>query len=302
MWPSSHSARFADVDERAPRSRASSASPVLTSRTAARASRSRSSIGLVMGRWDSGSVRAGPRRVVAQRRRAWTGRVPAGQAGPGHLHRCGRAIMRGPRWRRWPLPATASIVQRVLERVEREEGALQARRADLDAQQAPARRPAAATRARPIGPAPDVVGEHRGGRLADGAAAARERDVVDAPVLGECEHQREAVAAQRVGALVRRRPAPPACRSCAAAGSAPGSRRGTGRPWRRHRVPGPAATTGRRTRSERPGRRLVPEPSRLGRQPAPRRRRAVRRRPKMRTTLRSPAARRSRSSVDRCRR
>ena len=96
--------------------------------------------------------------------------------------------------------ALGTLAERVLERVEREEGALQPSRADLDAEQVEqvlgSERLDLGDRL-PL----DLVGEERGARLADRAAAAGEGDLGDDPVA-DPEHQRDPVAAERVRPLV----------------------------------------------------------------------------------------------------
>ena len=83
-----------------------------------------------------------------------------------------------------------------------EHRALQAGGADLDAEQV---EQVVRADARDLAErlALDLVGQEARARLADGAAAAGERDAVDDPVR-HAEHQRDPVAAQRVGALVGR--------------------------------------------------------------------------------------------------
>ena len=127
--------------------------------------------------------------------------------------------------------ADGPLGQRPLERVQRQQGALEACRADLDAQQLQHVVLGQLRPARPwCGPRSVSVSSD-----ADAWLMAQPRPVnatsVTVPDVVEVEHQRQPVAAQRVGALVRDVGVLAACRSCAAAGSAPGSRRGTGHPW-----------------------------------------------------------------------
>ena len=83
-----------------------------------------------------------------------------------------------------------------------EHRALEAGRADVDPEQV---QQVVGTDGGDVGQrlALDLVGQERGARLADGAAAAGERDPVD-DTVGHPEHQRDPVATQRVGALVGR--------------------------------------------------------------------------------------------------
>ena len=90
----------------------------------------------------------------------------------------------------------------MLEAVVAEHRALEARRADVDAEEVE-QVVGADGRDLVDGLALDLVGQEARAGLADGAAAAGERDAIHDAVL-DAEHQRDPVAAQRVGALVGR--------------------------------------------------------------------------------------------------
>ena len=127
------------------------------------------------------------------------------QAGGRHLQRRSIAVVaRGmrPIMRSSRRGRGAQVGEDVLEAVVAQHRALEARRADVDPEQV---QQVVGTDGGDVGQrlALDLVGQQRGARLADGAAAAGERDPVD-DAVGHAEHQRDPVAAQRVGALVRR--------------------------------------------------------------------------------------------------
>ena len=213
---------FADVDEprAVRRQRLASAGP--TSGTSARASRSRSDRERVMSE-HSGWVWRGRS----------GGRAPDDMGGrvgepvrPARYSRTS-AIMPAPPSR--PRRVAGTLRERTLEGVQREQGALQARRADIDAQQLQ-----------------DVVL----GQLASSAVVRPRRVSVSMEADAWLMAQPRPVNAtsvtvpdsSRSSISVSRSPhnglAPSyetsgsaACRSCAAAGSAPGSRPGTGHPW-----------------------------------------------------------------------
>src|SRR5688572_27519817 len=93
------------------------------------------------------------------------------------------------------------IAQHVLEALVAQHRALEAGRADVDAQQVEQIVRADARDLREW-LALDLVGQEAGAGLADGASTAGEADAIHDPVL-HTEHQRDPVATQRVGAFVR---------------------------------------------------------------------------------------------------
>src|SRR5919198_5376307 len=99
--------------------------------------------------------------------------------------------------RRRRLPVGGRAEPRALEHLQRQQGALHARRGDLDPEQVQHERAVEPQQVVDLH-ALDLVGRHRGGRLADRAAVALEADVVDRPVVADAEHDLQLVAAQRV--------------------------------------------------------------------------------------------------------
>ena len=139
------------------------------------------------GRWMAAD---GPRR--ASRR----------QAGGRHLQR--RSFRELDGRHAWTSAAggDAKVAEHVLEAVVAEHRALEAGGADVDAEEVE-QVVGADGRDLVDGLALDLVGQEARAGLADGAAAAGERDPID-DAVGDPEHQRDPVAAQRIGALVRR--------------------------------------------------------------------------------------------------
>ena len=156
-----------------------------------------------MGLMGSGGRRAG---TLVAARAVGGGRAaevrPAAQAGSRHLQRRSIRVMPArPSGAAAVRRGGAEVAEDVLEAVVAEHRALEAGRADVDAEQV---EQVVGADGRDLGErlALDLVGQQDGAGLADGAAAAGEPDAVHDPVL-DAEHQRDAVAAQRVGALVR---------------------------------------------------------------------------------------------------
>ena len=213
----------------APRSTSSSASPGETSRI--------SSAGLAQEVGEGlGHQGSGSRSDTAPGAPGgWIGRrgcgAPAGvrpaadtRSGP---RRASCARLPGRRTR-----ASRPSVSALLERVEREQRALEAGRADLDAQQVEdvLVRPSVATSSSGLPRISSVSMRGRG--LADGAAAAGEGDVADdarrrrCPSISVMRSPHSGLRALEGGVRLRQRP-----EVVRAAGSARGSRRGRGRPW-----------------------------------------------------------------------
>ena len=158
-------------------------------------------VGLRHGWMGSGVRQAGRRGCQGGERGVrgvrWIG-TSRRQAGARHLQRRSIRVMRRLRRGR----RDAQVAEHVLEAVVAEHRALEAGRADVDAEQV--EQVVRADGGHVVDRlALDLVGQQAGAGLADGAAAAGEGDAVHDPVL-HAEHQRDPVPAQRVGALVRR--------------------------------------------------------------------------------------------------
>src|SRR3954470_17523801 len=102
--------------------------------------------------------------------------------------------------RRLRLPVDRPAEPGALEHLQRQQGALHARRRDVDPEQIEDERPVELEQ---VGDrhALDLVRSHRGGGLADRAPVAVEADVLDRAVVAHAEHHAQLVAAQRVRVL-----------------------------------------------------------------------------------------------------
>ena len=139
--------------------------------------------------------RMDPRMTARASRLRPAGDTCSGARSGGHASAsCGRGVAGVGRGR-------AQVAEDVLEAVVAEHRALQAGRADVDAEQV---EQVVGADGRDLGQrlALDLVGQQRRAGLADRAAATGEPDPIDDAVV-DAEHQRDPVAAQRVGALVR---------------------------------------------------------------------------------------------------